>query len=59
MSGSSGNYCALRIAAHPVGRNTGGRTRNACASVADLVKVDGVSQALAERIYAFFHPQAR
>ncbi|WP_420479475.1 excinuclease ABC subunit UvrC [Brevundimonas sp. FT23028] len=29
------------------------------ASVADLVKVDGVSQALAERIYGFFHPAAR
>jgi excinuclease ABC subunit C len=26
------------------------------ASVADLVKVDGVSQALAERIHGFFHP---
>ena len=30
-----------------------------CASVADLLKVDGVNQALAERIHAFFHPQTR
>ena len=29
------------------------------ASVADLLKVDGVNQALAERIHAFFHPQTR
>ncbi|MFN5616258.1 MAG: excinuclease ABC subunit UvrC [Brevundimonas sp.] len=29
------------------------------ASVADLLKVDGVYQALAERIHAFFHPQTR
>jgi excinuclease ABC subunit C len=28
------------------------------ASVADLVKVDGVNQALAERIHGFFHPEA-
>ncbi|WP_029418144.1 excinuclease ABC subunit UvrC [Brevundimonas bacteroides] len=27
------------------------------ASVVDLVKVEGVNQALAERIYGFFHPQ--
>lgn len=26
------------------------------ASIADLVKVDGINQALAERIYGFFHP---
>ena len=29
------------------------------AGVADLLKVDGVNQALAERIHAFFHPQTR
>jgi excinuclease ABC subunit C len=29
------------------------------ASVADLVKVEGVNQALAERIYGFFHPAGR
>jgi excinuclease ABC subunit C len=29
------------------------------ASVADLVKVEGVNQALAERIYGFFHPETR
>lgn len=29
------------------------------ASVADLIKVEGVSQALAERIHGFFHPEAR
>lgn len=29
------------------------------ASVADLIKVEGVSQALAERIHGFFHPETR
>ncbi len=29
------------------------------ASVVDLVKVEGVNQALAERIYGFFHPETR
>lgn len=29
------------------------------ASVADLVKVEGISQPLAERIYGFFHPEGR
>ena len=29
------------------------------ASVADLVKVEGINQPLAERIYGFFHPAAR
>lgn len=29
------------------------------ASVVDLVQVDGINQALAERIYGFFHPAAR
>lgn len=29
------------------------------ASVADLLKVEGVNEALAERIHAFFHPQTR
>ncbi|MDO9079017.1 MAG: excinuclease ABC subunit UvrC [Brevundimonas sp.] len=29
------------------------------ASVVDLVKVDGINQPLAERIYGFFHPETR
>ena len=29
------------------------------ASVVDLVKVDGINQPLAERIYGFFHPEGR
>ena len=29
------------------------------ASVADLVKVDGINQPMAERIYGFFHPEGR
>ncbi len=29
------------------------------ASVVDLVKVDGINQSLAERIYGFFHPERR
>ncbi|MBA3049992.1 helix-hairpin-helix domain-containing protein, partial [Brevundimonas sp.] len=29
------------------------------ASVADLVKVDGINQPLAERIHGFFHPEGR
>jgi excinuclease ABC subunit C len=29
------------------------------ASVADLVKVEGINQPLAERIYGFFHPEGR